>query len=340
VTLASGVGSMPGEDGAEAQRVVLGELAGEHALPHLVEAPGRGVTAGMVGRALALVTDLGVDLQPAGWRVTGAPETSGVDHRRARSLLAQDLDGLEEQTQGYAGPLKVQVAGPWTLAATVERPRGDKVLADHGLRRDLAQALAEGVRAHVRDVRRRVPGADRLVVQVDEPVLAAVAEARVPTASGFHRHRSVDRPELSDTLGWVLAVVTAEGAEPWVHSCAPGTPLDLVRGAGARGLAVDLGVVDAAGHDVLATALEAGETVALGVVPSTDPAGGAPTDREVTERVLRWLDMLGLDPEVVGEHLVVTPTCGMAGATPAWVRQALDLCTTTARQLSGDTEQR
>ena len=125
----------------------------------------------MTGRGVAVMAALGADLQPAGWRLTDAP---GVDQRRARSLLAQDLDGFEEQSQGYAGTVKVQVAGPWTLAATVERPRGDKVLADFGARRDLAQALAEGLRDHVADLRRRVPNAAGIVVQVDEPALAAV----------------------------------------------------------------------------------------------------------------------------------------------------------------------
>ncbi len=178
----------------------------------------------MTGRALAIVADLSADLQPAGWRLGGPGAASGIDHRRARSLLAQDLDLLEEALQDYEGHLKVQVAGPWTLAATVERPRGDKVLADHGARRDLAQALAEGVRTHLADVRRRVPGAGPLVLQVDEPALAAVLSAQVPTASGFGRHRSVDRPELSEHLEWVFAAATESGAEPWAHSCAPGTP--------------------------------------------------------------------------------------------------------------------
>ena len=50
--------------------------------------------------------------------------------------------------------------------------------------------------------------------------------------------------------------------------------------------------------DVFAEALEAGETVALGVVPSLEPAT-APDAKSLTERVLRWLDMLGLDPESV-----------------------------------------
>ena len=331
MTVATGVGSMPGDDQAayvEAVRTVLGELPD---LPHLPEVPGRGATATMTGRALAVVAELGADLQPAGWRLTDA---SGIDHRRAKSLLAQDLDALEEQAQGHAGAFKIQVAGPWTLAATVERPRGDKILADHGARRELAQALAEGLRGHVADVRRRLPAVARLVVQVDEPALPAVLAGRVPTASGFGRHRTVDLPEASQAIEWVLAAVVAGDAEPWVHSCAPGVPLAALRKAGARGLSVDLGMLTAADHEALADALEAGDTVALGVVPSLDPAV-EPSDAEVTERVLRWLDMLGLDPVDAGDRLVLTPTCGLAGATPAWVRRALTVLRTSATNLAG-----
>ena len=94
----------------------------------------------------------------------------------------------------------------------------------------------------------------------------------VPTASGFGRHRTVHPPEASQALGWVLDAISGAGAEPWVHSCAAGTPLDLLRGAGAAGLSVDHAQLSARDHDELAAALEAGETVALGVVPSTDPA--------------------------------------------------------------------
>ncbi|WP_230087426.1 methionine synthase [Nocardioides marmotae] len=332
---ATGVGSHPGEDQrdhAEAVRVVLGELGQEPGLPYLPEVPGRGATATMTGRGLAVLDALDADLQPAGWRLTGSSGSPGVDHRRARSLLGQDLDTLEELAQdalpAEGAAFKIQVAGPWTLAATVERPRGDKLLADHGARRELAQALAEGVRAHVADVRRRLPSLERLVVQVDEPALAAVVTGSVRTASGFSRHRTVDLPEASQALEWVLDAVTEAGAEPWVHACAPDTPWGLVRGAGARGLSVDLAMIAAADHDVLAEALEAGESVALGVVPGTGSAG-ATGDAQVTERVLRWLDMLGLDPaEVPG--LVVAPACGLAGADAAYARAALALVRTSA----------
>jgi methionine synthase II (cobalamin-independent) len=331
VTVATGVGSMPGDDdGAyvEAVRVVLGELPD---LPHLPELPGRGAPATMTGRALAIVSELGADLQPAGWRLTDAP---GVDQRRARSLLAQDLDRVEEHGQGLTGTFKVQVAGPWTLAATVEKPRGDKLLSDVGARRELAQALAEGLGAHVADLRRRLPGVDRLVVQVDEPALAAVLAGSVPTASGFHRHRSVDPPGASAALEWVFDAVSRAGAEPWAHSCSSDTPIALLRGAGARGLSVDLAMLSAADHDALAEALEDGHTVVLGVVPSVDPP--APSEEgQVAEQVLRWLDMLGLAPDGVSDRLAVSPTCGLAGASYGWARRALVTARNAALHLSG-----
>jgi hypothetical protein len=284
----------------------------------------------MVGRTLAMVTELGFDLQPAGWRLTDA---SGVDQRRARSLLAQDLDQLEEQAHDLRGALKVQLAGPWTLAAAVEKPRGDKVLADHGARRELSEALGEGVAAHLADVRRRV-AAQRVVVQVDEPGLPAVLAGAVPTASGFGKHRAVRPPEASAALERALE---RAGPDAWVHSCAPATPWGLVRDAGARGLSADLAVLTAEDVDALASALEAGETVALGVVPNLEPA--TPLDAStLTERVLRWLDMLGLDPDQVSDRLVITPSCGLAAASPTWARTATDRCREVARNLTGTAE--
>ncbi len=325
MTGASGVGSHPGEDRHafdEALRVVLGELSGDADLPYLPEVPGRGAPAELVGRSLALLDSLGADLQPAGWRLTGS-STSGLDQRRAASLLAQDLDALEEQTQGYAGSLKVQVAGPWTLAATVERPRGDRVLADHGARRELAQSLAAGLVTHLDDVRRRVPGAE-LVLQVDEPLLPAVLAGRVPTASGFHRHRSVDAPLAAPALEEVLGVAD----DVLVHCCAPDVPFALLERVGDPGLSVDLEVLGAGEHDALAAAVERGRRVHLGVVPGTRPAT-EPTASSVAQRVERLCDLVGIEPG----SLVLTPACGLAGADPAWARTSLAVVREAARAL-------
>ncbi|WP_446499911.1 hypothetical protein [Nocardioides alcanivorans] len=230
-------------------------------------------------------------------------------------------------TDGYVGPFKVQVIGPWTLAATVELPRGDKVLADHGARRDLAQSLAEGVITHIEDVRRRLGGLTELIVQVDEPAINAVLDGKVPTASGFGRHRSVDRPELSDTLGWVLSAIRDAGAEPVVHCCADDAPISLLRGAGAAGVAVDLGTLTAAGLDEFAEAVEAGDRVLLGAAPTT----GAATTKQVAESVARTFDILGIEPT---SRLALTPACGLAGSADVPdARQRLVACREAAATL-------
>lgn len=325
---ATGVGSMPGgavgEEAdnarlfAEATRIVLGELD----LPHLPELPGRGAVASMTGRACGLITELGFDLQPAGWRLTDA---TGLDQRRAGSLLAQDLDELERQAQGLTGVLKVQVAGPWTLAATVERPRGDRVLSDVGARREIAEALALAVADHLSDVRGRLPGAE-VLLQLDEPALPAVLAGKVPTASGFGRHRTVRPPEASLLLETVIGAVDADVV---VHCCAPDVPIELLVGAGAAGVSVDIGALAASSYDGLAGVVERGEWALLGAVPSVEPAAPI-TDRVTTGRVGRLLDMLGLAPT---DRMVVTPACGLAGASASWARTALSLARAAARSL-------
>ncbi len=175
---------MPGENPMEAARIIAGELPD---LPYLAELPGRGPGADITGRAAALLVDLPVELAgPRGWRIAERP---GRDVRRARSLLSSDLDAMEEVLDGYAGPLKIQLAGPWTLAATIEQPRSLKpALADPGLVADLTSSLAEGAAAHVAEVAKRVPKAT-LIVQFDEPALPAVLRGAVPTPSGLSRVR-------------------------------------------------------------------------------------------------------------------------------------------------------
>jgi methionine synthase II (cobalamin-independent) len=97
-------------------------------------------------------------------------------------------------------------------------------------------------------------------------------------------------------------------------------------------VSVDLDVLAAAAYDELGTALDAGERVFLGVVPAAEPTT-IPTDSQVVERVLRLLDMLGFDPDEVAGQLVLTPSCGLAGATPSYAREALSLVRNSASRL-------
>lgn len=317
---------MPGEDFAESARIVLGEVAD---LPHLVELPSRGATAAMVGRTLALVSELGADLQPAGWRLTGSP---GLDQRRAKSLLGHDLDLTEELTQGHVDQFKVQMTGPWTLAATVERPRGEKVVGDPGARRDLAQALSEGARDHVVGVQRRLPGA-RLVVQVDEPSLPAVLGGSIATASGLHRHRAIEPAEAAQGLDWILGAVAAVGASTVVHCCARQLPMVVLAQTSADAVSFDVSQLSSAAYDDLGAWVDNDRGVWLGVVPTAEP-DVAPMETEVTQAVLGCWSRLGHSRIETLPPTIVTPTCGLAATTPSWARRALGLCAAVARNLS------
>lgn len=316
----TGVGSHPGTDHLEALRVVFGEAPG---LPYLPELPARGVGADMIGRGASLLVELPVELQPSGWRLTGRP---GRDHRRAVDHLARDLDGLEEIGHDYRGPLKLQAVGPWTLAAGVELPHGDKALADPGAVRDLVASLAQGVADHVATVRRRLPGVSEIVLQLDEPSLPAVLAGRVPTASGFGRLAAIEP--------WLVTQALQAFDAPVVHCCADGVPLDLLRTAGARGISLDAAKLRDRDEEALGELIEAGTLLFLGVLPGKDAQLPSPEALAKPARDL-WR-RLGFDPERLAAQIVLTPTCGLAGASGEYARRALAAVREAARILADD----
>ncbi|MGW8847829.1 methionine synthase [Streptomyces xiamenensis] len=329
---ATGIGSMPGEDIRESVRTVTGSL---ESLPYLPELPARGPGADMTGRTAGLLAELYVHLEPSGWRISDRP---GRDTRRARAWLREDLDTLEEFTQGYRGALKISAVGPWALAAALERRTGEAMLGDAGACRDLTASLAEGLRGHLAEVRRRVPGA-RPVLQLDEPSLAAVLHGAVPTASGYRTHRAVDRAVAEGALRELIAVGHDAGAPVVVHSCAPGVPLPLLRRAGADGVSLDFSLLTEREDEAIGEAAEGGTALFLGVLPGTgeraaelsDPAGTVSGVRSLWRR-------LGLSPGLLSESVVITPTCGLAGASPAYARAALAHCVRAARSLADNPE--
>jgi Cobalamin-independent synthase, Catalytic domain len=322
---------MPGTDPAEAMRVVVGELPD---FPYLPELPARGPGADLTGRTAALLVDMPAEVTPRGWRLA---ERSGRDMARARSMLSSDLDVLEEQLQGYTGPVKIQLCGPWTLASTLELTRTmNAALADPGAVADLAGSLAEGAAAHVADVAKRVPGA-RLAVQFDEPALAAVAAGTVPTASGISRLPAVEEDTLRDRLSQVIASINGYTI---VHCCAITVPFGIIRAAGASAVSFDLSQLRRGEEDAVGEAAEAGMGLLTGVVPAVSAAdGGSAKDRgaEAAQRVVRLWRGLGLPPDVA--QVVITPGCGLAGATPGWAREALARCREAAAMLPELTEE-
>lgn len=324
---ATGIGSMPGGDAREAAKTVTGSF---EEFPYLAELPARGPGADMVGRTAGMLVELYARVEPSGWRIGDRP---GRDTRRAKAWLGEDLDALEEFTQGYEGPVKVQAVGPWTLAAALELKNGEAALSDPGACRDLAGSLAEGLRAHLADLRSRIPGG-QIVLQLDEPSLMAVLRGHIKTASEYRTHRAVDRQLVESTLREVIGV---HGDGPAVvHSCAPDVPFALLRRAGADAVSFDFSLLTERDDEAIGEAVEGGALLFAGVVPGvegplSDPAGSVMGVRTLWRR-------LGLNPGSLAESVVVTPSCGLAGASPAYARAALAHCARAARSLADNPE--
>lgn len=317
---------MPGGDAREAAKTVTGSV---EEFPYLAELPARGPGADMIGRTTGLLVELYARVEPSGWRLGDRP---GRDTRRARSWMGEDLDALEEFTQGYQGPLKVQAVGPWTLAAALELRNGEVALSDEGACRDLAGSLSEGLRLHLDDVRRRVPGAE-IVLQLDEPSLIAVLRGQIKSASGYRTHRAVDRQLVESTL---REVVSVHDGPVVVHSCAPDVPFALLRRAGADAISFDFSLLTERDDDAIGEAVEAGTRLFAGVVPGTDGPLSDPAGSVMGVRTL-WR-RLGLNPGSLAESVTVTPSCGLAGASPAYARAALAHSVRAARSLADNPE--
>jgi methionine synthase II (cobalamin-independent) len=320
---ATGIGSMPGTDPVEACTVVLGELPD---VPFLPELPRRGVGADIIGRTAALLVDMPVETTAGGWKLAGRP---GRDLRRAESFLAFDLDAIQEAADGFTGTIKLAVCGPLTLAAQMELSRSQNpALRDPAALADLTASLAEGVAAHVNGVRARIPGAT-ILVQVDEPALPAVLAGRVPTASGLNMVAALEEVTAAAALRTVLGAATAPGV---VHCCAAAYPFLLVRDAGAAGVSFDLALTDRADLDAIAETAEAGLGLLVGAVPAIEPRGAAPrVARDTAQTVVDLWRRMTLDPRRLAEQVVITPACGLAGASLEQARAALAHCREAAR---------
>ncbi|MFN3602292.1 MAG: cobalamin-independent methionine synthase [Dietzia sp.] len=322
----TGPGPVPGSDPRESARTVLGECP---TMPFLPELGDRGLGAQQVGRTLAMLADLPVDISTRGWRLAGSP---GRLARTASDLLDRDLDALEEADESVrdAGVdraqtdrrLVVRVLGPWSLAAQLELPGGLPVLTDRGARRDIAEALAEGVADRVTRLAGRLGAGTRIVL--DEPMLWHVAAGTVTGPSRFDPIPAVPEDRLSLSLCRFADVLRRNGVadvllrlpagtEPeaparWsaVSEAPRGeTPLD--------GLCVPSELLHSgrshAALDAAGTVLGGGRILQLEGLPGTPrpPRSGPEVERSVSE-ILALLERLSAPCHAGLGQLVLTPT--------------------------------
>ncbi|AJT41448.1 hypothetical protein [Psychromicrobium lacuslunae] len=313
---ASGSGQWPGQDVPEADQVIFGELGDPH-LPFLPELPARGVGADRVGRSAAVLTELPVDLQSYGWRLTQRP---GADLQRARSFLASDLNMIADVVgvqQSVVPELKVQLLGPLSLAAALHLPLGERAISDLGARRDIADSLAAGLSDHLSAVREAAPDS-RLVLQIDEPEAKRALSGAIPTVSGYRRIRSVSRQETRMLWSTLIEAAQRAGAEETLLSI-PGGSLTEALESDFDGVALPATDLDAQRWEQVAPALEAGRRLWLGIDTVLD---ARISTRQRAESVWRTWRTLGLPASLLSQ-LRLIEAADFAQSTPEAVKVAL-----------------
>ena len=141
---------------------------------------------------------------------------------------------------------------PWPDRGRWPRPWSGRAATGcwptHGARRDLGQSLAEGVAELVVEMRRRLPE-----TTAAGPARRAAA-ARRARRRGAHRQRVLPpsfgrhpRGQRCAELSVVDRLRAAAETDVLVHCCAADPPVDLLYGAGVRGVLVDLDQLGARG---------------------------------------------------------------------------------------------
>ncbi|HST67228.1 MAG TPA: hypothetical protein VLM05_18775 [Mycobacteriales bacterium] len=98
-------------------------------------------------------------------------------------------------------------------------------------------------------------------------------------------------------------------------------------------MSLDASLLGPADDEALGTAVEAGTALWLGVVPATDAELGDLGD--TVRKVRGFWSRLGFP---LPQPMVLTPACGLAGASPAYARAALTRVREAALRLAEDPE--
>ena len=314
-----GLGELPGASIIAAADIVAGETGDLRQLPIL---PARGVD--VVGLTTGVLPGINVDAGPRSWVLSTRPQ---LRTRRIWDRVEADLDQCEQAWGTRIDAVKIQVAGPWTLSASIELSNGHRALTDTGALRDLTESLIAGIQEYSADVQARFD--TEVYVQLDEPLLAQVRDGSLPGTSQFDEIPSINDVDLGERLAGVI-----ERAEVRYLNQTGYPPLwKVAQVAGVETCQVTLDTVRGSEqYDGIGHALAAGMRVGLGMTR----AGDDRDPRHLAVDVARMWDELGLDRTLLTHAVDVHPRGGLANCTLLDAAAALRTARTVADMLDKD----
>lgn len=340
--LATGIGSLPGEDARAAVGLVLRYFP---EIPHWPQLPRRGPVEHFVYQFLYPLFRLGLLVEEGGrvylatrrpdWaeRLTEfytvylaleAGDEAALDYFAVPPEAAAGLYAfVQEAAGGDFWLVKGQVAGPLTVGLNLRDADGRVAYYRDELRELLVHALVGHVRWQV-----------RLLSRLGRPVLLFVDEPGVGVYGQFG-YITITRERIVEDLGAVLGGIRAQGAHTGVHSCAA-CDWSLVFEAGP-----DVVSVDAYGFfksllpyvTQLGDFLRRGGVVAWGTVPTSEAALGESVATLLARLRDQWTELAarGIPWTVLRRQALITPACGTGLLEPALAEDIYRLTAGVAR---------
>ena len=201
---------------------------------------------------------------------------------------------------------------------------GESLIRDHGAVAEISGAAAEAASELAARVQRAVPDG-QVIVHIEEPELSRVLDGRVPMSSGRLFHRAVEPAVVQAHLSSIVNAVAAVNAVACVRCAAPGAPVELMLGTGARIIGIDIEqpMRSASAHESLLGAWESGVGLLLSCVPAQIDVSRS--DTGVSAPLRRLMERAGFAQ--VPSNVAISPTSGLAHLSPEGARTVMDACT-------------
>ncbi len=322
--LATGIGSLPFDDPAEALEMVFEYLP---EAPHWPQLPARGPTEHFVHQFLQPLVDCGLmTFRDGRWGFHALEDEAECMTGFYASCFSAEEGGVEclgpflpspEAAAGWHGfvekirtgapkgarYLKGQIVGPLTVGLELKDREACSAYYDGDYRDIIVRTLALDARSQAETLSKAglVP-----MVFVDDPAVSAC---------GSRLHLALDRRAIVEDLKTIFSAIRSPGALAGFHAC-QAIDWSLAFDACPDILSVDVfrygeSLVPYSGG--LKRFLEEGGTLAWGVVPTLDDVFGE-SEESLWERMRELAERLfakGPDLKTVWERSMITPSCGM-----------------------------
>lgn len=235
---------------------------------------------------------------------------------------------LQPESLSKARYVKGQIAGPLTIALELKDEKGRPAYYQNDLRDTIVRTLALNARTQAEELSRfgRTP-----MVFVDDPAVSAW---------GSQHHLALNRKDILDDLDFIYKSIRSAGAIAGIHSC-EAVDWSLLMESQVQVLSLDayrFGLSLIPYREDLHQFLELGGVVAWGMVPTLDDPFEESADSLLQRLFALWDDLFDQGPsrETVIRQSMITPACGTGLLTVDQARRIYRLTADVSKGIRRD----